>query len=222
MTVDIEQRVDDLLKHTGVWDETKATLRELLAEHKAGTLDAEDAKYIEGLHRKMFPGRNAAAGAPIAKPSMQGTREVRDVRADNDDTALPRAPSGLTTGELLAALRRDIDDIVTPADMPETERLRATMRADRPRASAHSVDADDYDEIGCRLCPMSAELAARIGVANGDIVEYVPARGPHLKAWARVDAALSGASTPLGPRGRAILKLEDGQPVWIRPLRPSV
>ena len=60
MTVDIEQRVDDLLKHTGVWDETKETLRELLVEHKAGTLDADDAKYIEGLHKKMFRDEKAA------------------------------------------------------------------------------------------------------------------------------------------------------------------
>ncbi len=123
MTVDIEQRVDDLLKHTGVWDETKETLRELLAEHKAGALDAEDAKYIEGLHKKMFPGRNAGAGAPMAKSSVQSSREAREVKADNDDAAMPRAPSGLATGELIAALRRDIDDIVTPADMPEAEEM---------------------------------------------------------------------------------------------------
>ena len=57
----IEQRIDDLLKHTGVWEQTKDTLRDLLAEHKAGTLDAEDASYIEGLHKKMFGGRTASA-----------------------------------------------------------------------------------------------------------------------------------------------------------------
>ena len=66
----IEQRVDDLLKHTGVWDETKDTLRDLLVEHKAGKLDAEDARYIEGLHKKMFPGRNSAS-MPEAKRSCE-------------------------------------------------------------------------------------------------------------------------------------------------------
>jgi hypothetical protein len=125
MTVDIEQRVEDLLKHTGVWDETKETLRELLAEHKAGKLDPEDANYIEGLHKKVFQGRNAAAGptAPLAKAGAQGTRDVREVKADNDDTAMQRATSGLATSELIAALRRDIDDIVTPEDMPEAEEM---------------------------------------------------------------------------------------------------
>lgn len=138
--MDIEQRVADLLKHTGVWDETKATLRELLVEHKAGTLDSDDAKYIEGLHRKMFPGRNAAAGASVAKSSVQSTREVRDVKAANDDTAMPRAPSGLATGELIAALRRDIADIVTPADMPETEEmLRHALHA------ALEAKLDEYE-----------------------------------------------------------------------------
>lgn len=139
--MDIEQRVEDLLKHTGVWDETKATLRELLAEHRAGTLDADDAKYIEGLHRKVFPGRNAAAaGAPIAKPMVQSTREVRDVRADNDDTAMPAAPSGPETGDLIAALRRDVAGIVTPPDMPEAEQaLRREILA------ALEAKLDEYE-----------------------------------------------------------------------------
>jgi hypothetical protein len=118
MAVDIEQRVDDLLKHTGVWDETKETLRELLTEHLAGRLEAEDARYIEGLHKKMFPGRNAAAGAPVAKAGPQGTRDVRDVKADNDDVMLP---NGRGVEELIEALRQDISAIVTPADMPEGE-----------------------------------------------------------------------------------------------------
>jgi len=136
MTVDIEQRVEDLLKHTGVWDETKETLRELLAEHKSGKLDAEDARYIEGLHKKMFPGRNAAAvGAPIAK----ATRDVREVKADNDDVVLPAAPSGPSAGALIAELRADIADIVTPADMPEAEQaLRREILA------AINAKLDDY------------------------------------------------------------------------------
>lgn len=138
--MDIEQRVDDLLKHTGVWDETKETLRELLVEHKAGKLDAEDAKYIEGLHRKMFSGRNAAAGAPTAKSSVQSTREVRDVKADNDDTALPAQSSGPAAGDVIAALRRDIAGIVAPPDMPEAEQaLRRQIHA------ALEAKLDEYE-----------------------------------------------------------------------------
>lgn len=128
MTVDIEQRVDDLLKHTGVWDETKETLRELLSEHKAGTLAAEDASYIEGLHKKMFPGRNAAAGAPVSKATSQGTREVREVKADNDDVVLPSVRSGLAATELIDALRKDIANLLIPADMNEREPAEQELR----------------------------------------------------------------------------------------------
>ena len=130
--MDIEQRVEDLLKHTGVWDETKETLRELLAEHKAGTLDGDDARYIESLHKKMFPGRNAAAGA-MTKPAVKGTREVRDVKADNDDAAMPAT-------SVIAALRRDIPSIVTPPDMPdEEEALRREILA------ALEAKLDEYE-----------------------------------------------------------------------------
>ena len=131
MTVDIEQRVEDLLKHTAVWDETKETLRELLAEHKGGTLDADDAKYIEGLHRKMFPGRNAAAGAPVAaapKAGVSSTRDMREVKADNDDASPSSARSGLPAAELIDALREDIANLVIPADMNERDAAEQELR----------------------------------------------------------------------------------------------
>lgn len=133
MTVDIEQRVEDLLKHTAVWDETKETLRELLAEHKGGTLDADDAKYIEGLHRKMFPGRNAAAGAPAAaapKAGVSSTRDMREVKADNDDASPSSARSGLPAAELIDALREDIANLVIPADMNEREAAEQELRGE--------------------------------------------------------------------------------------------
>jgi hypothetical protein len=133
MTVDIEQRVEDLLKHTAVWDETKETLRELLAEHKGGTLDAEDAKYIEGLHKKMFPGRNSAAGAPVAaapKASVSSTRDMREVKADNDDASPASARSGLPAAELIDALREDIANLVIPADMNEREAAEQELRGE--------------------------------------------------------------------------------------------
>jgi hypothetical protein len=144
LIVDIEQRVDDLLKHTGVWDETKETLRDLLAEHKAGTLDRDDAKYIEGLHKKMFPGRNAAApGAPAATPPAQAPRDVREVKADNDDVALPSARPGLAADELVAALRQDIADLVTPSDISDRPEAEQTLR--REILAALHGKLDDFD-----------------------------------------------------------------------------
>ncbi len=133
MTVDIEQRVEDLLKHTAVWDETKETLRELLAEHKGGTLDADDAKYIEGLHKKMFPGRNAAAGAPAAaapKTGVSNTRDMRNVKADNDDANPSSARSGLPAAELIDALREDIANLVIPGDMNARDAAEQELRGE--------------------------------------------------------------------------------------------
>lgn len=135
--MDIEQRVEALLKHADVWDETKETLRELLAEHKAGTLDPEDARYIDGLHQKVFGGRGMIVSAANATP--HGTRDVPDVKADNDETDAA-APSGPAAGDLIAALREDIAAIVTPTDMPEAEQaLRRDILA------AINAKLDDYD-----------------------------------------------------------------------------
>ncbi len=149
MTVDIEQRVDDLLKHTGVWDETKDTLRELLVEHKAGTLEPDDARYIEGLHKKMFPGRNSAAASPLpasGKPAPQGTRDVREVRADNDDVLLPSARPGLAASELIAALRQDIAGLVTPADISDRPEAEQTLRREILVAIHEKLDEFDARE----------------------------------------------------------------------------
>lgn len=149
MTVDIEQRVDDLLKHTGVWDETKDTLRELLVEHKAGTLEPDDARYIEGLHKKMFPGRNSAGASPVpspGKPVPQGTRDVREVKADNDDVLLPSARPGLAASELIAALRQDIAGLVTPGDISDRPEAEQTLRREILVAIHEKLDEFDARE----------------------------------------------------------------------------
>jgi hypothetical protein len=148
MAADIEQRVEDLLKHAGVWDETKETLRELLAEHKAGTLDPEDARYIEGLHKKMCPGRAGASAAPAAKTAAQATREVREVKADNDDMVLPSARAGHAASELIAALRQDIAGLVTPADISERPEAEQALRREILAALHARLDEFDAREKG--------------------------------------------------------------------------
>jgi hypothetical protein len=142
MSANIEQRVDDLLKHTGVWDETKETLRELLADHKAGTLDAEDASYIEGLHKKMFPGRNASS-MPDAKSSPSRPRDIAAVKPANDDAQLASARRGLSGTDLIQALRADIARIVAPADMAERPQGEQDLRTEI--LEALNATLDDID-----------------------------------------------------------------------------
>jgi hypothetical protein len=138
----IEKRVDDLLKHTGVWDETKETLRDLLAEHKAGTLDAEDARYIEGLHKKMFPGRNAAL-SPEGKSSSSRPRDIAAVKPANDDAQLASARRGLSGADLIQALRADIAHLVVPGDMAERPQDEQDLRNEI--LEALNATLDDLD-----------------------------------------------------------------------------
>jgi hypothetical protein len=81
----------------------------------------------------MFPGRNAAAGAPVAaapKAGVSSTRDMREVKADNDDVSPSSARSGLTAAELIDALREDIANLVIPADMNEREAAEQDLRGE--------------------------------------------------------------------------------------------
>jgi hypothetical protein len=138
----IEKRVDDLLKHTGVWEETKETLRDLLAEHKAGTLDAEDARYIEGLHKKMFPGRNAASTFE-SKASPSRPRDIAAVKPANDDAQLASTRRGLSGADLIQALRADIAHLVVPGDMAERPQDEQDLRTEI--LEALNATLDDID-----------------------------------------------------------------------------
>ena len=142
MSVTIDQRIDDLLKHTGVWEETKDTLRDLLAEHKAGTLDAEDARYIEGLHKKMFPGRNAVPMSET-KPSPSRPRDIAAVKLANDDAQLASARRGLAGADLIEALRTDIAHIVVPPDMAERPQEEQDLRTEILEALKATLDDID-------------------------------------------------------------------------------
>jgi hypothetical protein len=138
----IEQRIDDLLKHTGVWEQTKDTLRDLLAEHKAGTLDAEDASYIEGLHKKMFGGRTASAGSD-AKPAPPRPRDIAAVKPANDDAQLASTRRGLVGADLIQALRQDIAQLVVPGDMADRSQEEQDLRNEILEALTATLDDID-------------------------------------------------------------------------------
>ena len=112
------------------------------------------------------------------------------------------------------------DERVDPAASQE---LRERMRAERVYLFIVPVDTDEYDQLGRRRCPMNAETAVLLGVNDEDVLDYIPDRlGPHLKAWVRIDSTLKGAESPLGSKGRAVLKIKEPGHIWVRPLRPPV
>jgi N-methylhydantoinase B len=103
-------------------------------------------------------------------------------------------------------------------DLKKTQELRERQLSKRKHIRVIASDSDKYDERGCRLCPISSSLASQLGVIHGELIEYVARAGFPLRAWIKVVDHLTDDSSPLGPRGRKMLKVKDGDLVEIRPL----
>jgi N-methylhydantoinase B len=101
-------------------------------------------------------------------------------------------------------------------DISATEERRAAMRDRRSLLEVSAGAEDDFDEDGRRLARISPAVAERLGVADGEIVEYVPQERAALRAWALVDDEVNDERTPLGPRGREICGVAAGERIWIR------
>lgn len=106
----------------------------------------------------------------------------------------------------------------TEVDVAETKMLRKGLRKKRVYLKVRADERDEYDKTGCRLCILSRKLANESGLENGDLIEYVPKVGAPLRAWVKVTNDLSRNISPLGPIGRAILKVQEGEKVEIRAL----
>lgn len=106
-------------------------------------------------------------------------------------------------------------------DARATKALRTKLARGRRSVTVASARVDEYDAVGRRLCRVSPAFARRLGVHEGDVVDYVPAAlGPHLKAWIAIDRALAGDVSPLGPKGRSIMGARGGTLLRVKPLAP--
>ena len=103
-------------------------------------------------------------------------------------------------------------------DVEETQALRHELRKRRQYFDVTDGGSDDYDERGCRICRLSPRAAGRIGVGDGDMVEYVSSTTAPLRAWTKIEGDGSQNGAPIGPIGRGILKVESGDVIWIRKL----
>ena len=101
-------------------------------------------------------------------------------------------------------------------DTQATKALREELRDQRVRVSINATEEDIYDAKGRRLLCISREIAERLQVTDDSIAEYVPESGLPLRAWIKVDPELVGEKSPLGPTGRAILHLSEGETIWVR------
>jgi N-methylhydantoinase B len=103
-------------------------------------------------------------------------------------------------------------------DLIKTEELRTQLKRKRIFIKVIASTEDHKDMIGCRLCLLSGQIANQLRVTNGDLMEYVAKEGAPLRAWVKVAPDLTGEESPLGPTGRTILKVQEGDMVQIRVL----
>jgi len=103
-------------------------------------------------------------------------------------------------------------------DLAKTRELREQLRKQRIYLKVKASEEDDYDKLNCRLCRVSSQIASRLRVTTGNLVEYVAEEGAPLRAWIKVVPDLAGEENSLGPRGRSILQVDEGDMVQIRAL----
>jgi N-methylhydantoinase B len=109
-------------------------------------------------------------------------------------------------------------------DEEATKRLRAELTALRRRLSVRADERDAYEggRGKHRVQRLAPGLAARLGVAEGDLVEMLGRHPAPLRAWVKLDGGTPDDQVPLDSLARRILGVEAGATIELRRLsRPS-
>lgn len=150
----------------------------------------------------------ATAGGGVGDPL---TRETHLVHQD------------VTNGYVTVARARDVYGVVIEdgnLDIQATATTRDRLKQQRIYYEvANSIDT--WDDRGCRICQLSYGAAKRIGVSNGDMIEYVTDSTAPLRAWVQLVNGDQDGSLKLGPIGRKILGVSSGDMVRVRRLETS-
>ncbi len=102
-------------------------------------------------------------------------------------------------------------------DERATAALRRRLRARRHRLPAHVLDGPEYEGTR-RVAAFSAQTARRLRLNPGTLLECPNPDGPSLRAWARVDGNVSDGVCAIGPSGLAMLGVQPGDLVEVRPI----
>ena len=152
------------------------------------------------------------------------------------DIVLMQAASGAGVGDPLERevelVRKEVfDEYVSPerardvygvvfdngaVDRAATDKHREDLKKQRRYFDVVASDDDEFDERGCRVCRLSPRAADRLGVRDGDMIEYVPDKCAPLRAWASVGDGLAEQAVAIGPVGRRTLLLSAGDRIWVR------
>jgi N-methylhydantoinase B len=122
-------------------------------------------------------------------------------------------------GYISAESAQDIYGVVIrngKVDLARTEKQRRKLASERVTVSIDPQDTDRIDN-GTRIWEIGAELAKKLGVADGHVLECVNQSGAPLRGVARINKKLNGSCIPVGLLARKALQEPAGR-IWIRPV----
>ena len=103
-------------------------------------------------------------------------------------------------------------------DEAATTAMRSRLAALAVRVRLHGVIDPEFDGAR-RMVAVNPGTAKALGAAEGAMVELPTPDGPSLRAWVRIDEALSAGAFSIGASALAILGLDAGGETELRPLR---
>ena len=105
----------------------------------------------------------------------------------------------------------EVDEVATTA-------MRSRLLALAVRVRLHGIIDPEFDGAR-RMVAINPGTAKALGAAQGALVELPTPDGPSLRAWVRIDDALSAGAFSIGASALAILGLAAGGETELRPLR---
>ncbi|MEM7250492.1 MAG: hydantoinase B/oxoprolinase family protein [Pseudomonadota bacterium] len=140
-------------------------------------------------------------------------RDAQAVCEDVIEGYVSEAVAAHTYGVILAG--EVVDETATASH-------RDALREGRVQLTVTASDADPYEPIGRgvrRVMRLAPADALRIGVVEDQMLEMLAPMGAPLRAWTRIDNTATPGQVGLDTRGSAMLRIEPGASVWVRPLR---
>ena len=100
-------------------------------------------------------------------------------------------------------------------DGPATGRRRQELGATRIHVAVQAANAEMYADAK-REFVVPSDVAARLGIGEGDLVELIAGAGPLVRGWARIGDADGDAPVMVGASAFNLLKATPGAPAEIR------
>ena len=135
------------------------------------------------------------------------------------DRDVRRVLEDVNEGYVSVERARDVYGVVivnAALDTDATESRRRELREARTYATVVESGVDS-DAAGTRLHRIDPDLARRLGVSDGQVLECLSAdRSVPLRGKARIEPELAPSQLSLGPVGRKVLGVGAGNRVLVR------